>query len=152
VKKLPWASLALLLLTYITFGWILYTWTLSWRVWLLTAFFVVVIALALTFPLRSTQFFFAGALRTDTRALIFILAISFLAVVLLTWFQTFVRVLVLLSSGLLARLDLHNANFKAIPAFVIMTSTSLIGLGLGLLVHHWLILHPLHWEFIKLRG
>jgi hypothetical protein len=143
VKKLPWASLALLLLTYITFGWILYAWTLSWRVWLLTAFFVVLIALALTFPLRSIQIFFAGALRTDTRALIFILALSFFAVVLLTWFQTFVRVLVLLSSGLLARLDLHNADFKVIPTFAIMTIVALVGLGLGLLIHHWLILHPL---------
>ena len=143
MKKLPWASLALLLLTYITFGWILYAWTLSWRVWLLTAFFVVLISLALTFPLRSIQFFFAGALRTDTRALIFILAISFFAVVLLTWFQTFVRVLVLLSSGLLARLDLHNADFKVIPTFAIMTIVALVGLGLGLLIHHWLILHPL---------
>ena len=143
MKKLPWASLALLLLTYITFGWILSAWTLSWRAWLLTAFFVVLIALALTFPLRSIQIFFAGALRTDTRALIFILAISFFAVVLLTWFQTFVRVLVLLSSGLLARLDLHNADFKVIPTFAIMTIVSLVGLGLGLLIHHWLILHPL---------
>jgi len=143
VKKLPWASLALLLLTYITFGWILYTWTLSWRVWLLTAFLVVVIALALTFPLKSIQIFFAGALKSDTRALIFILALSFAAVALLTWFQTFVRVLVLLSSGLLARLDLHNADFKVIPTFAIMASTSLLGLGLGLSIHHWLILHPL---------
>ena len=143
MKKLPWASLALLLLTYITFGWILYAWSLSWRVWLLTAFFVVLIALALTFPLRSIQIFFAGALRTDTRALIFILALSFFAVVLLTWFQTFVRVLVLLSSGLLARLDLHNADFKVIPTFAIMTIVALVGLGLGLLIHHWLILHPL---------
>jgi len=143
VKKLPWASLALLLLTYITFGWILYAWSLSWRVWLLTAFFVVLITLALTFPLRSIQIFFAGALRTDTRALIFILALSFFAVVLLTWFQTFVRVLVLLSSGLLARLDLHNADFKVIPTFAIMTIVALVGLGLGLLIHHWLILHPL---------
>lgn len=143
MKKLPWASLALLLLTYITFGWILYAWSLSWRVWLLTAFFVVLITLALTFPLRSIQIFFAGALRTDTRALIFILALSFFAVVLLTWFQTFVRVLVLLSSGLLARLDLHNADFKVIPTFAIMTIVALVGLGLGLLIHHWLILHPL---------
>ncbi|AFZ12683.1 hypothetical protein Cri9333_1798 [Crinalium epipsammum PCC 9333] len=143
MKKLPRASLALLLLTYITFGWLLYAWTLSWRVWLLTAFFAVVVALALTFPLRSIQIFFAGALKTDTRALIFILAISFLAVALLTWFQTFVRVLVLLSSGLLARLDLHNADFKVIPTFAIMTIVSLVGLGLGLLVHHWLILYPL---------
>jgi hypothetical protein len=143
VKKLPWASLALLLLTYITFGWLLYAWNLSWRVWLLTAFFVVVISLALTFPIRSIQIFFAGALKTDTRALIFILALSFFAVALLTWFQTFVRVLVLLSSGLLARLDLHNADFKVIPTFVIMAITSLVGLGLGLLIHHWLILHPL---------
>jgi len=143
VKKLPWASLALLLLTYITFGWILYAWSLSWRVWLLTAFFVVLITLALTFPLRSIQIFFAGALRTDTRALIFILALSFFAVVLLTWFQTFVRVLVLLSSGLLARLDLHNADFKVIPTFAIMTIVALVGLGLGLLIHHWLILQPL---------
>ncbi len=143
MKKLPWASLALLLLTYITFGWILYAGTLSWRIWLLTAFFAVLIALALTFPLKSIQIFFAGALKTDTRALIFILAISFLAVALLTWFQTFVRVLVLLSSGLLARLDLHNADFKVIPTFVILAITSLVGLGLGLLIHHWLILPPL---------
>ena len=143
MKKLPWASLALLLLTYITFGWILYAWTLSWRAWLLTAFLVVLIVLALAFPLRSIQIFFAGALRTDTRALIFILALSFFAVVLLTWFQTFVRVLVLLSSGLLARLDLHNADFKEVPTFAIMTIVSLVGLGLGLLIHHWLILHPL---------
>ena len=135
MKKLPWTSLALLLVAYSTFGWLLHSSTLSWQVWLIAVVCILLKALALTSPLKTLRTCFAGMVKSDTRAFIFLLIGVFIAVVLFTWFEVFVHVLLLLSAGLLARLDIHSFGFSGWQAFGIMAVVSLAGLGLGLLIH-----------------
>ncbi len=143
VKKLPWGSLALLLFTYIIFGWLLYTWSASWHIWLIGAALVLLIALALTAPLKILSICFGSLLKSDSQAFITIITMAFVAVVLLRWFPIFVHFLVLLSAASLARLDIQIAGFTGLQAFWILAVVSLVGFCLGLLIHQQLIIHRL---------
>jgi hypothetical protein len=58
LKKLPWATLALLLVTYSVFGW-LFSSNFSWNFWLIETALVILIALLLTAPLTLLKAFFS---------------------------------------------------------------------------------------------
>jgi hypothetical protein len=143
VKKLPWASLMLLLVTYGAFGWLLYAWTISWKVWLLMTAIALLTALALTAPFELMRICLGALLKSDTTAFISIILGSFAAVILLRWFPFFAHFLILLSAASLARLDIQLAGFSGLQAFLILAIFSLSGLSLGLLTHQQLVIHHL---------
>ncbi|MBE9126377.1 hypothetical protein IQ257_16290 [Coleofasciculus sp. LEGE 07092] len=138
VKKLPWTSLLLLLFTNSVFGWLIAAseWMSKtdrpWLFWLMGAGYVVLIALALTAPLTLLQTVYGSWIKSDTRAFMSVIIGAFLAVLILCWINVFIRILVLLSAGALARLDLQVAGYKEWQAFVILAVFSLTGFGLGI--------------------
>ena len=145
MKKLPWASLLLLLFTDSVFGWLIADKGLlldsekTGLFLLLGAGYVMLIVLALTAPLTLIQTVYASWLKSDTRALLSIIFSAFLAVILIRWIQIFIRILVLLSAGALARLDLQVAGYTALQSFKILTVFSLTGYGLGIIAHQLVI-------------
>jgi hypothetical protein len=145
VKKFPLPSLLLLLFTDSIFGWLIAASPLlldsdkAWFLWLLGAGYVMLIVLALTAPLTMIQTVYASWLKSDTRALLSIIFSAFLAVILIRWIQLFIRILVLLSAGALARIDLQVAGYTPLQAFKILTVFSLAGYGLGIIVHQLVI-------------
>lgn len=141
VKKLPWLTLLILFFTNSVFGWLLSASDFSefsWVVWLLGAVYIVLIALALAAPLTLIQNFFGSWLQSDTRAFFSVIIGAFLAVIILCWLEIFVRILVLLSAGALARLDLQTAGYGEWQSFGILAGFSLIGFGLGIVSHELL--------------
>lgn len=141
MKKLPWHSLLLLLFTDSIFGWLIGASELLLEsdkdlfLWLLGAGYVMLIVLALTAPLTMIQTVYSSWLRSDTRALLSIIFSAFLAVILIHWIQLFIRILVLLSAGALARIDLQVAGYTPLQAFKILAVFSLTGYGLGIIAH-----------------
>ncbi len=141
MKKLPWPSLLLLLFTDSIFGWLIAASQLlldsdkAGFLWLLGAGYVMLIVLALTAPLTMIQTVYSSWLKSDTRALLSIIFSAFLAVILIRWIQLFIRILVLLSAGALARIDLQVAGYTVFQAFKILTVFSLTGYGLGIIAH-----------------
>ena len=140
--KLPWTSLVLLLLTYITFGWVLYGLTTNPLNWLLVAFVSTLLAGFVTYPSQSISWGFGGFFKTDTRAFILIVISSILSVLLLTSLRFFVDAVVLCSAGLLASLDLKTGGWnKSISLFIIL-GWQLLGLSIGL-AGRYISLHPI---------
>jgi uncharacterized membrane protein len=157
VKKLPWASLLLLLFTYGVFGWLisdeaqklaradervdgltsLALSDISWFLWVMGAVYILLIAVALTAPFRLIQTCYTSWLKSDTRAFASVIVGAFVAVVIITWIDVFVRILVLLSAGALVRLDLQTGGYSKWQAFVILISLSLTGFGLGAIAHQF---------------
>ena len=154
LKKLPWLSLILLLITYSLFGWFLSESRVSWTIWiteqgkgmgwlleeeivsgmihLLGVAFVLLITTALTAPITLMTIFVGSGLKSDKRAFISVLAWAFAVVLMICWIDYFARLLVLLCAGLLARLDIQNAGYNDWVAFVILAFISLIGFAFGL--------------------
>lgn len=139
--KLPWASLALLFLTYVTFGWLLYDLTRDRQVWLASALGVVLLGGFVSYPSRSISLSFGGFFKTDTRAFILIILASVGSVILLTQLQLFVDVVVLCAAGLLVSLDLKVKGWSKSMSFLLIISWQLLGMGTGLYLNH-LHAHP----------
>lgn len=138
VKKVPWVSLSLLLLSYGVFGWLLSATDRSWLLWLMGAIFTLVIAISLIEPLAVIQTFYTAWLKSDARAFISVIIGAFIAVVIIRWLDFFLRLLVLLSAATLARLDLQTAGYGKWQAFGVLVIVSLSGFGLGLFGHQLL--------------
>lgn len=141
VKKLPWITLLILLFTNSVFGWLLSTSdlsTFSWLVRMMGAGYIVLIALALAAPLTLIQSFFGSWLQSDTKAFISVIVGAFVSVVILCWIEIFVRILVLLSAGALARLDLQTSGYSEWQSFWVLAFFSLTGFGLGIVTHQFL--------------
>jgi hypothetical protein len=133
VKKLPWASLLLLVFTYGLFGWLISATDISWLLWLLGGVYVLLIALALTAPFRLIRSFYTSWLQSDTRAFLSVIFGALVAVVIINWLAIFIRILVLVSAAALVRLDLQTAGYTKWQAFGILLTVSLAGFGLGVL-------------------
>jgi hypothetical protein len=139
--RFPWASLTLLLLTYTTFGWLLYDWTRNRDVWLAVAAGVTILAGYITYPSKSVSFSFGGFFKTDTRAFILIIIASISSVILLTWLQLFVDTVIVCAAGLLVSLDLKIRGWRKSISLLLIIGWQLLGLTLGLYLHY-LYLHP----------
>jgi hypothetical protein len=138
VKKLPWASLLLLLFTYGVFGWLVSAGEKSWLLWLMGAVYISLITLALTAPFTTMRSFYGSWLQSDTRAFLSVIVGALFAAIVLAWIEVFIRILVLIAAGALARLDLQTAGYSRWQAFGILVSVSMIGFALGVVKQQWL--------------
>ncbi|MBZ8180319.1 hypothetical protein [Oscillatoria salina] len=132
---MPKLSLGLLLVTYIVFGYIISSETDSWQIWLLSAGLVFLIALGFAAPIKLIRTCFGSLIQTDTRAFISVIFLAFAVVVMFTWMKLFIRLLVLICAGALARLDLQMAEYEEWAAFGVMAVICLGGFALGLVTH-----------------
>jgi hypothetical protein len=140
--KLPWISLALLFLTYTTFGWLLHDWTSNRSIWLAVAISVTILGGFVTYPSRSVSLSFAGFFKTDIRALILIIGTSIVSVVLLTWLNFFVDTVVLCTAGLLVSLDLKVRGWSKPLSLLLIIGWQLLGMSTGLCFRYYAT-HPL---------
>jgi hypothetical protein len=136
IRKLPWASLLLLVFTYGLFGWLISATDRSIWLWLMGASYILLIALALTAPFTLVKTFYTSWLKSDTRAFLSVIVGAFVAVLIVTWIEVFVRILVLLSAGALVRLDLQTSGYNEWQCFSILVIISLTGFGLGILTQY----------------
>ncbi|MBW4648587.1 MAG: hypothetical protein KME06_07780 [Kastovskya adunca ATA6-11-RM4] len=135
IKNLPRFSLILLLFTYSIFGWLLSAVEVSPWTWLMGAVYVLLIASALTAPLTLMKSVFGAWLESDTRAFLSIVVGALISVIILNWFEVFMRILVLIAASTLARLDMQTAGYKEWPAFWVLAIVSIAGFGLGIVLH-----------------
>ncbi|WP_309728924.1 hypothetical protein [Chamaesiphon sp. OTE_75_metabat_556] len=140
--KVPWTALAILFLTYATFGWLLHDWTNNRQVWLLVAFGTVVLGGIVTYPSRSVSLCFGRFFKTDTRALILVVATSILTVALLTWLRFFVDAVVLCASALLVSLEFKTRGWSDWMSLIMIIGWQLLGMSAGLSAQY-LYMHPL---------
>jgi hypothetical protein len=140
--KLPLISLALLFLTYTTFGWLLHHWTEDRAIWLAVAFGVTVLGGVVAYPSRSVALLFGKFFKTDTRALILIVSVSIVSVILLTWVQFFVDAIVLCSAGLLVSLDLKIRGWSKPLSLLLIIGWQLLGLSTGIWLQHFYLYPP----------
>ena len=135
-SRLPWISLSLLLLTYATFGWLLHRWTSDRSMWLGVAFGITILGGIVTYPSRSVDLVFGRFFKTDTRALILIIFTSITSVILLTWLQFFVDMIVLCAAGLLVSLDLKTRGWSKSLSLLLIIGWQLLGMSIGLYLQY----------------
>ncbi len=131
MNLITWASLGLLFLTYLYFGWALYEANNYFMVSIFIIAFIWLIDLFLTIPFTQFKSPIIKWFRTDLGTFLMIVFISIIGVVMMTWMHIFVNVLIMISATALARLELQTSKFKNWQAFLILSVLSTVGLVLG---------------------
>jgi hypothetical protein len=157
LKKFPWLSLLLVLLTYAVFGWFVASESENWRNWLLeqgkswnwgfeegayqifihvvATFAIISISLILTAPIAMMTYILGSWMGSDAKAILSILVWSFVFVLMIRWFEYFIRFLVLLSAAILGRLELQTLGYNKWQTFTLLTLLCLLGFALGVFAH-----------------
>lgn len=154
LKRLPWVSLILLILTYGSFGWYISQTSEAWSVWwieygkslgwdleetllviilyILAAIVILLVTFGLTAPVALLTFFMGSPLKSDLRAMFSVLIWSFAVVVIICWLEYFVHFLLLICSAILARLGLQQLGCNTWQTVIIIILISLVSFILGL--------------------
>lgn len=138
MKKNSWVSLTLLFVTYFTLGWKLSEFDVPPHLtWFLALGSILVLTVALSFPLRDIKALILRWFSSDLGAFISIIVGAFVAVVVFAWLHLFATCLVLISAVALARLDIQISGWKNWRAFAVLASISLSGVALGGALEFW---------------
>jgi hypothetical protein len=140
LKRLPWLSLILLLLTYTTFGWVLSRSKTQPILWLVVAIAIVLFIANLTIPLSKMADYSVSLFRSNIKSFGVAVLGAFLFFLILARFRLFLDTLVIIAATMLVKIDFQAAGFSQGLAFWITTAFSFAGLALGVLAEK-LMLH-----------
>jgi len=135
VKKIPWLSLTLLLIAYITFSWYLHQSDQDWWAWSEVLLFTILQSLLLTTFSEAVESFVGRWLNSDIGYFSAILLLSLFMIAALVWVRVFGRVMMLIAAQILARLDLQHAGFNKLQALMFLSTVSILGIGIGWSIH-----------------
>ncbi len=143
IKKLPWPSLAILLIAYTSFAPFLPPPTLPSSAslkdqgfWILATLLALSFSALVTAPLRTVKENIIKSFQSDLGLFLCIVTLSFFSVIILARMHIFYRGFILICATALARLDLQTLGFTERQAFLILSTTSSLGLLLG-----WVMVH-----------
>jgi hypothetical protein len=130
LKRFPWASLSLLLGTYITIGKFLSI-SHSWEVWGVAIGGGLLLSIVFIHPITDLGRFLIRWFSSDTMGFVSLVALAAFASVLLNWFKVFLPVFLILSAEGLARLDMQAAEFSDWHTFFLLALVTGLGLAIG---------------------
>ncbi len=125
LRKIPWGSLILLLLTFALLGWYLSSYHPIWSFWSFVA--VVTATMAIIWGGNSLLRW----LKIGSQGLFFSLGLTLVACLAVLVSGLFAQVVMLLAAELLARIQLQSAGFSKNHTLWVLTAVAGLGLGLG---------------------
>ena len=137
VKIITWVALLLLLITYFSLGWALFAAEFPLSVWGIIVIGVILMILLLTIPLNTFKGPIMNWFRSNIGTFIAVIFGAFFLVVLATWVDIFFRIILMLSSILLAKVELQTIGVKHGLSFFILIAIALTGLVLGWEAHYF---------------
>ena len=136
LKKIPWFSLTLILLSYSTLGWIIFEEKAPWYVRLITAVTILLSLILLTNPWLKLDDYSHIFFKSNARTFLVAILAAFLFFLMIAWFRVFLDTLLILSATILAKIDFQSVGLKPALAFGCISFCSLLGLGIGALINH----------------
>jgi hypothetical protein len=135
LKRVPWVSLALVLLSYSTLGWVISETRVPLFVWVATVVAILLLIVTLTAPWPKMTYYFSVLLQSNTRSFGVAVLAAFLFFIMIAWFRVFLDTLLIISATILVRIDFQRAGLKERLAFCTTSIFSLGGLALGALIY-----------------
>ena len=153
LEKTPWLSLFILCTTYAVFGWSIASSVDTWInltletvnniglfleeqlivmiIHLLALGIIILISLFLTTPVAFITFFVQESIGSDLKAVIAIFLWSFIAVLIFCFWSFFSDLLVMVSAGILVKLDLQKLGYKTWQVFFIIVLLAFLSFVVG---------------------
>mgnify|MGYP000338335138 CR=1 FL=1 len=139
LRKLPWISIGMMVLTYGVFGWLMAASLVSpWLPWLGACYITIVIIGLTLVPLRNFRTKLDYWLQSKLRSLISLIGGAFAMVIIFSWLELFMRILVLIAAAFLVRIDLISQGLSRKQIFCFLGTCALGSYGLGVLIHEQL--------------
>ncbi|MBW4672503.1 MAG: hypothetical protein KME52_00175 [Desmonostoc geniculatum HA4340-LM1] len=135
LKRVPWVSLALVLLSYSTLGWVISETHPPMFVWSVIVIAILLLILTLTTPWPKVTYYYTIVFESNVRAFGVAVLGAFLFFIMLAWFRIFLDTLLIISATILVRIDFQVAGLKKKLAFWSASIVSLTGLVLGVLIY-----------------
>ncbi|MEH1871574.1 hypothetical protein [Nostoc sp.] len=135
MQRVPWVSLALVLLSYSTLGWLISETRASVSMWLATVVAILLLIVTLTIPWTKITYYFSILLKSNTRSFAVAVVAAFLFFIMIAWFRVFLDTLLIVSATILVKIDFQTAGLRAGLAFLAASIFSLSGLALGALIY-----------------
>ncbi|MCC5614188.1 hypothetical protein LC605_03670 [Nostoc sp. CHAB 5836] len=135
LKRVPWVSLALVLLSYSTLGWVISETRAPAFVWVATVIAILLLIVTLTAPWPKMTYYYSIFLRSNIRSFGVAVLAAFLFFMMIAWFRVFLDTLLIISATILVRIDFQRAGLKERLAFWTASIFSLGGLALGALIY-----------------
>lgn len=153
LEKNPCLSIFILIITHVLFGWSIYdeaysliNWIMAtgvdinlllekelviYLIHLLVLIIVIFVSLFLTTPVALITFVFKESIGSDIKATISVLLWSFFLVLIICYLNFFANLLVIISAGILVKLDLQKMGFKKWQVFLFIIILSSLSFSLG---------------------
>ncbi|WP_375478977.1 hypothetical protein [uncultured Nostoc sp.] len=138
LKRVPWVSLALVLLSYSTLGWLISETRASMFVWVVTVVAILILIVTLTAPWPKMTYYYSIFLQSNTRSFGIAVLAAFLFFIMIAWFGVFLDTLLIISATILVRIDFQKAGLREGLAFWTASIFSLGGLALGALIYKFI--------------
>jgi len=136
LRRVPWVSLALVLLSYSTLGWVISEAHPPLFVWLVTVVAILLLIVTLTAPWSKMTYYYSIFLKSNIRTFGVAVLAAFLFFIMIAWFRVFLDTLLILSATILVRIDFQRAGLREGLAFSTASIFSLGGLALGALIYN----------------
>jgi len=127
----PWAALTFLFFAYAVMGIFLADLRNDWLGWALAVAGVFLVTMLFTHFQFKTERWFSKGLRSEVFAFTLLAGCAALVSVMLVWLHIFLKLIAILSTEALVRLELRHYGFSVVKLFWLLMTTSLAGLGLG---------------------
>jgi hypothetical protein len=138
LKKIPWFSLTLVLLSYSTLGWMIFEEKVHWYVWAITVATIILSLIFVTNPWLKINDYPSVLLKSNAKTFGVSILAAFLFFLMIAWFRVFLDTLLILCATILAKIDFQAVAIKPKLAFVCTSVFSILGLGLGALINHYI--------------
>ncbi|MEH2459335.1 hypothetical protein [Nostoc sp.] len=135
LKRIPWVSLALVLLSYSTLGWVISETHAPRFVWMATVIAILLLIVTVTAPWPKMTYYYSILLKSNIRSFGVAVLAAFLFFLMTAWFQVFLDTLLIISATILVRIDFQRAGLRERLAFSTASIFSLGGLALGALIY-----------------
>ncbi|MBD2691526.1 hypothetical protein [Anabaena catenula] len=133
LKQVPWFSLALVLLSYSTLGWVISQTKAPWFVWLIIVVAILLLLVSLTTPWSKLTEYYNILFQSNARSFGVAVLAALLFFIMIAWFRIFLDTLLILSATILVKIDFQASGFQESRAFWFTSIFSLAGLAIGVL-------------------
>jgi hypothetical protein len=139
LKRLPWVSLSLFVLTYAIYGWLISKANTPLLVWLLAATVAFLLMGGLTSSSSKVADYSFAIFKSNLRSFSVTVLAALLFFMMLAWFRVFLDTLVIVAASILARIDFQASGFDQRQTFWLLSSISLVSLGLGAIAQRFFV-------------
>ncbi|BAZ16938.1 hypothetical protein NIES4071_88160 [Calothrix sp. NIES-4071] len=138
IKRVPWVTLTLALLTYCCLGWVISQERVPPSAWFAIVPIVILFVGALATPWAQINLYSNLLFKSDVRSFCIAVLGAFLLFLMISWFRLFLDFLLLTSAMILVRIDFQMAGFQYIHTFAALCIIAIIGLAMGVLINQFI--------------